>query len=259
METNRIIIYDGKKEIAEAETALIQRRAKIAEALEACRVAMDKFLERPTDFEDLEPFFETKNEEARKELAIKLWLSKTRQTVPALSVKLTTVIITPTEVTELLKVFQNYKEMESQDPKRYWDEQHKVFAAMPISKEDKDIITERSRVYCAPKVDPELGKFAFQLVQLINYGNTFYNRYGGGTSPLETPNSTFQHFLKPLLVAKRHTPLSEHSVEGVWEYALKPGLFTQNGSNEKAFDEKPVIRGNGGFKPLALHHGLLEN
>ncbi|NBW20165.1 MAG: hypothetical protein EBR82_70570, partial [Caulobacteraceae bacterium] len=148
MSENRIILHDGKKEIAEAEAALTTRRGKIVAALEACRIAMNEFLDRPIEFNDLEPFLKSANDDERKEKAIKLWLAKTRQVVPALKIKLTSAIITPKEVIDFLEPIAEYLNDKSDDPKQYWDDQHKVFAVIPISKEDHDIITERSRVYC---------------------------------------------------------------------------------------------------------------
>lgn len=254
MVENRIILYDGKKEIAEAEEALTARRTKIVEALEVCRSAMEKFLERPIDFEDLEPFLKSANEDDRKEKAIKLWLSKTRQVVPALKVKLTSAIITPKEVIDLLEPFAEYLKDKSEDSKRYWEEKSKVFAVIPVGKEDRDIIIERCRVYCPHGVDPELGKFAYQYVQIINYGNKFFSRYGGGSGPIEDNPDTFPHFLKPLLMG-RHIPVNEHGGI-IWEFALKPGLFTQNGIFKTAFDERIHVKGGSVYRPLSLKRGV---
>jgi hypothetical protein len=231
---NRIIFQDGKAEAEKDEMRLIEHRTNIVAELETARLATVNFLGREVEYEDLEPFINEKSED-RKERALKLYLEMHNQSIPKLMVKLSAAMITPTEVKTFLEGLEALDTYRMDDPKRYWDSNAKIFAMIPVSKEEKAILIERNRVYCAPDVDPDFARFAFQYVRMINKGNKFFTRYGGGT---KVGNPDFPEFLKPLVIVKTHR-ISENGARAYYEeFALVPGTFTVNGNHSFVFDER---------------------
>lgn len=233
MSSNRIILYDGKFEAEKAEEELLERRNNILQGLESARMAMVQFLGREMEYSDLEPFINQTKADERKEMALKLWLEVTNQTVPKMFVKLSSAILTPPEVTKLLEGIVKMDEWRSEAPKRYWNEKAKVFEVVPVSKEDKDILIERYRVYCANGVDPEFAKFVLQYVRMMNFGNKFYTRIKGGTSP---DSEDFPKFLRPIVEVKKHFLFGDRR-QFHCEYRLKDNTLTIDGKHGLAFDE----------------------
>lgn len=233
MSSNRIILYDGKFEAEQAELELVEHRSNILQGLESARLAMVQFLGREMEYSDLEPFIKQTKADERKEMALKLWLEVTNQTLPKMFVKLSSAILTPPEVTKLLEGIAKVDECPSEEPKKYWNEKAKVFEAIPVSKEDKDIFVERHRVYCANGVDPEFAKFVLQYVRMMNFGNKFYTRIGGGTSP---DGEDFPKFLRPIVEVKKHFIFDNHK-QFHCEYRLKNNTLTIEGKHTYAFDE----------------------
>ena len=177
-----VLYHEGKEQAEEEIEKLSQFRQEISDKLNTAWEAMKTMLGGEANVDDLFGQIKSNTFDSLEQSAVELWLKHQKSQLPLNLSKVRLALKIPKEVKDFVEAASEAYEI-SVDATKYWDAARKSFKPVPVSKEEKEHIRRRCKVYARSQKHIGMYETLRPIVDLINLVNKgFHGSYWEGSA-----------------------------------------------------------------------------